>query len=695
MWSSIGDIYSNRPLWGEWYIGDMLEEDYCGTLHAVTRGKGGPRHSSVIKVCRFPSETLSLKAGSIFKNDTAKISRHFEERLEEIIYRLHLLSSMSNHGSIVNYYDYKIDIPEEGPGRIVIFRKDQVVPFAQYMQDHPTAKGEVIRLGKELCEALSYHLKRGTAQGYLRLENVFVSQEGAFKLGDTFEGDLLGGQVPAPPLFAAPEVLLGENFDHTADIYTLGLIMYKLLNEGRLPFMPSPSVKLEPREIKRALAQRVRKRPLPPPTLAGADLGSLVLKACSDEPSRRYTTPLEMKEALENLAPDLKEELSRFRAQTPEPSAPGDDVASVPTAPEEPEEPLEEQAPEGPSLEPAEQQETAHEPEPKVPPRTVLPGHVKYIAAAGLLLLAAVVVLLLLFYHRPASPGEPSGGDGNTAGNINNRGLAVLHDDGYLYYADPAEGSVICRSSPDGGDKSRLGDSHALYLNVADDWIYYVNSDSFSQVYKMRTDGSDDQQFISDSVSFILMSGGLLYYANRSDFSCLYRVDLDGNEPTRLNGEPTVHANISGQWIYYLNKEDKHIYRMRLDGSAKTRLNQDQSADIQVVGGWIYYRNISDNWRLYRMSTAGTGSDRLTWDPVYQFNVDGKGGIFFTNGSDGKSLYRLIVDEAVRSTEQVKLNDDSTSDLNMAGDWIYYINESKGGNLYRISPDGAGRAAVK
>jgi hypothetical protein len=94
-----------------------------------------------------------------------------------------------------------------------------------------------------------------------------------------------------------------------------------------------------------------------------------------------------------------------------------------------------------------------------------------------------------------------------------------------------------------------------------------------------------------------------------SDSFYFYRVDPDGNKPTRLNEEPTAHVNISGHWIYYLNKEDKHIYKMRRDGSEKIRLNRDQSC------GWVYYRNMSDHWRLYRMSTAGTGSDRLTRGP--------------------------------------------------------------------------------
>ena len=319
MLSDYGEVYRNRPLWGEWYIGDRLGEDCCGTVHAAIRGKESTPHSTVIKVCRFPSELFYRKAVTAFGNDAGKITRYFEDTLEGIIYKLHLSSSMACHGSIVNYHDYKIDRREKGPGRIVLFRKDQVIPLDRYAQEHPLTKGEAIRLGIELCEALSYHLKGGAAQGYLRMESIFVSQEGAFKLGDTFEKDLLEGQAPALPLFAAPEVLLKENFDHTADIYTLGLILYKLFNKGCLPFLPSPSGKLQRREIKRALARRGKKEPLPSPALAGEALSALILKACAGEPSLRFSTPPEMKLALEELASDLEDEAL---SQYPEPAPP-------------------------------------------------------------------------------------------------------------------------------------------------------------------------------------------------------------------------------------------------------------------------------------------------------------------------------------------------------------------------------------
>jgi eukaryotic-like serine/threonine-protein kinase len=39
--------------------------------------------------------------------------------------------------------------------------------------------------------------------------------------------------------YMSPEVLKAEPYNKSADIYSLGLMMYKLLNNKRLPFMPS------------------------------------------------------------------------------------------------------------------------------------------------------------------------------------------------------------------------------------------------------------------------------------------------------------------------------------------------------------------------------------------------------------------------------------------------------------------------
>ena len=202
MLSDYGEVYRNRPLWGEWYIGDRLGEDCCGTVHAAIRGKESTPHSTVIKVCRFPSELFYRKAVTAFGNDAGKITRYFEDTLEGIIYKLHLSSSMACHGSIVNYHDYKIDRREKGPGRIVLFRKDQVIPLDRYAQEHPLTKGEAIRLGIELCEALSYHLKgaprRDTADG-----SIFVSGE-APSAGRHFRKGSSGRPGARPALFAAP-----------------------------------------------------------------------------------------------------------------------------------------------------------------------------------------------------------------------------------------------------------------------------------------------------------------------------------------------------------------------------------------------------------------------------------------------------------------------------------------------------------
>ena len=38
--------------------------------------------------------------------------------------------------------------------------------------------------------------------------------------------------------FMAPEVYLGQSYDASIDVYSLGVVMYMYMNDGRVPFMP-------------------------------------------------------------------------------------------------------------------------------------------------------------------------------------------------------------------------------------------------------------------------------------------------------------------------------------------------------------------------------------------------------------------------------------------------------------------------
>ena len=99
----------------------------------------------------------------------------------------------------------------------------------------------------------------------------------------------------------APEVFRGEKYTANVDIYSLGLVMYQLLNANRMPFYPPYPQPITFSAAEQARARRLAGEALPLPSGAQDALGQLVCKACAPDPAQRFAGPLALRKALEAL----------------------------------------------------------------------------------------------------------------------------------------------------------------------------------------------------------------------------------------------------------------------------------------------------------------------------------------------------------------------------------------------------------
>lgn len=131
-------------------------------------------------------------------------------------------------------------------------------------------------------------------------------QSGDYKIGDfgiakTVDKTLAGLSRKGTYTYMAPEVYKGEAYGATVDIYSLGIVMYKLLNNNRTPFIPKFPLPITYNDREESLTRRIKGEKIPEPENGSEELKKIILKACSFNASDRYASALEMRRALEKL----------------------------------------------------------------------------------------------------------------------------------------------------------------------------------------------------------------------------------------------------------------------------------------------------------------------------------------------------------------------------------------------------------
>ena len=162
-----------------------------------------------------------------------------------------------------------------------------------------------IRIVTQIAGALDYMHAQGYAHRDIKPANILMARDGRAVLFDfgtvldienPSEEDTIG--VYGTPAFLAPEQITDGPVDGRADLYALGIILYRMVT-GRKPFYGGRSEVLD---------AHLHQPPPPPSEFAhvSPDLERVILKAIAKAPDDRYQTGAELIAALEGaqLAPE-------------------------------------------------------------------------------------------------------------------------------------------------------------------------------------------------------------------------------------------------------------------------------------------------------------------------------------------------------------------------------------------------------
>lgn len=156
-----------------------------------------------------------------------------------------------------------------------------------------------------LCEALCGILARTDGyHGGVRPGNISYAGADAVALGDKARAGSRDWSTEELE-FMAPEVFWSGDLGPSADVYSIGLLLYAGVSGGRLPFYPQMH-EPTPNDRAAALRRRMNGEALHMPKGAGRKLAEIIRKATQYRAEDRYQTPEELCAALRQYREEQK-----------------------------------------------------------------------------------------------------------------------------------------------------------------------------------------------------------------------------------------------------------------------------------------------------------------------------------------------------------------------------------------------------
>ncbi len=183
----------------------------------------------------------------------------------------------------------------------------------------PLAPPQAAHLAMQVLDALSHAHRSGVVHRDLKPANLMVADTGNIKVMDFGIARVLGtehftqgGYMMGTPAYMAPEQVLGGDIDGRADLYAVGVVLYRLLS-GQLPFSADTAIAMVQKQVNDSPIPIAQHQPGLPPWCA-----RVLEQALAKAPEDRFQTADDFRAALMSaVQPQALSELPTMATPTP------------------------------------------------------------------------------------------------------------------------------------------------------------------------------------------------------------------------------------------------------------------------------------------------------------------------------------------------------------------------------------------
>ena len=289
----------------DWRIEDVLGRGSFGKVYKISKTEFGHVEYAALKHMELPRDEREIddliSEGKI-EGTEESIRAYYQNLLNKVYSEIEVMKQLMGYTNIVSYSAAKTFEKKDRIGYDVLIRMELLTNL-QTRQKQSMTQEDVAKLGVDICSALEILEKRNMIHRDIKPANIFLNSTGDYKLGDfgiakTMDHTSSFMTKAGTVSYMAPEIYLRNPVSCAADQFSLGIVMYRLLNGLQGPFLAADRRPTSDEEDE-AFTRRIRGEAFPPPAYAEPGLAKIILRACAFRPEDRYPNPEAMRQDLQ------------------------------------------------------------------------------------------------------------------------------------------------------------------------------------------------------------------------------------------------------------------------------------------------------------------------------------------------------------------------------------------------------------
>lgn len=296
-----------KNLWDGWTLSDKIGEGEFGEVYKALKVVDGVTLSCAVKYVSLPKNQQELdklvKRGVV--NSVSEANSYYLRVIDDLKKEIAIMQKFNGSPYIIDCFEYIQENKYDGNGIDFYIRMELAEDIEKYFGNKKVTQKDVINLGIDICSALELCSSLNIIHKDIKPSNIYMGSDGKYKLGDfgiaglnSTNEELIVGTYN----YISPEVYNKQQINYSTDLYSLGIVMYKLLNDNKLPFSTRFS---SDKDILKTRMSGVDVLPI-----KGVDKGlmDVIVKACKYSSVDRYISASDMKKALQKLSGNIPDE---------------------------------------------------------------------------------------------------------------------------------------------------------------------------------------------------------------------------------------------------------------------------------------------------------------------------------------------------------------------------------------------------